>query len=122
MASGSGRLEAIEGLLDAAERAFANAAQEPYKPSAGSAASFLANVPATISLDRAYLAHLHGDAGGTAAFASRALMELGEGERLLESVARWILAVSNWLRGRLEEAECGLASSIPDGERPASPP
>jgi hypothetical protein len=50
-----GLLEAVEGPLDAAERAFAAAADEPYQPSVGKAASLSANIPATIALDRAFL-------------------------------------------------------------------
>ena len=42
----------------------------------------------------------------------RALAELGEGEWLLESVAQWNLAVAEWLRGRLAEAERAFVSSI----------
>jgi len=61
---------------------------------------------------RAYLAQLRGDAEGTAAFASRALAELGEGEWMLESTARWQLAVADWLRGRLAEAERAFMSVI----------
>jgi LuxR family maltose regulon positive regulatory protein len=48
----SGRVEAVEGPLDAAERALAGhagAADEPYQPSVGRAASLVANVPAVIS-------------------------------------------------------------------------
>ena len=45
--------------------------------------SLLANVPAAIALAAAILAQLHGDAEGTAAFASQALAELGEDEWLL---------------------------------------
>ena len=46
------------------------------------------NVPALIALRRGYLAQLRGDAEETAAFASRALAESGEGEWLLNSIAR----------------------------------
>jgi LuxR family transcriptional regulator, maltose regulon positive regulatory protein len=108
----SGRLEAVEGPLDAAERAFAEAADEPYEPSVGRAASLVANVPAAIALDCAYLAELRGDAEGTIAFAQRALAELDEGEWMQELVTRWHLGAAEWLRGRLAEAERAFASSI----------
>ena len=98
--------------LDAAERAFADAAGEPFEPSVGRAASLLANVPAAIALGRAYLAVLHGDAEGTAACASRALAALGEGEWALHSAGLWILAIAEWVRGRLEDAERGFAASV----------
>ncbi|HZD71125.1 MAG TPA: tetratricopeptide repeat protein [Actinomycetes bacterium] len=108
----SGRVEVIEGLLDAAERASTAAGDEPFEPSVGRGASMLANVPAAIALDRAYLAQLRGDAEGTAAFASRALAELGQGEWMLNAITQGILAVAQWLRGRLEEAERVLSSAI----------
>jgi len=98
--------------LDAAERAFTDATDEPFEPSAGKAASLLVNVSAAIPLGRASLAHLHGDADGTAAFASQALAKVGEGEWLLDSTARWLLAVAEWLRGRVADAERAFAASI----------
>ncbi|MGH3175176.1 MAG: hypothetical protein ACRDPF_15085, partial [Streptosporangiaceae bacterium] len=76
LAATSGRAEAVEPPLDAAERALAGAADavdEPFEPSAGRAASMLVNVPALIALHRCYLAQFRGDAEGTAAFASQAL-------------------------------------------------
>jgi LuxR family maltose regulon positive regulatory protein len=105
----------VEGAgppLAAAERAFTDATDEPFEPSAGKAASLLVNVSAAIPLGRASLAHLHGDADGTAAFASQALAKVGEGEWLLESTARWLLAVAEWLRGRVAEAERAFVASI----------
>jgi LuxR family transcriptional regulator, maltose regulon positive regulatory protein len=107
-----GDVEAAGVPLDAAERAFADAADEPFEPSVGRAASLLANVPAAIALGRAYLAVLHGDAEGTAASASRALAALGEGEWALHSAGLWILAIAEWVRGRLEDAERGFAASV----------
>jgi LuxR family maltose regulon positive regulatory protein len=106
----SGDLEAIEGPLEAAERRIADAADEPYEPSVGRAASMLANLPASIALQRAGLAQLRGDATQTMASAKRGLAALGEGEWMLESFARWYLAVAEWSAGRLVEAEAALAS------------
>jgi ATP/maltotriose-dependent transcriptional regulator MalT len=106
-----GDVEAAEAPLDAAERAFADAAGEPFEPSVGRAASVLANVPAAIAHDRAFLAYLRGDAEATAAFASQALTRLGEGEWMLDSWIRSMGALAAWLRGRLEDAERGFAAS-----------
>jgi LuxR family maltose regulon positive regulatory protein len=106
----------VEGAgppLDAAERALAEAADEPFEPSAGKVASLLVNVPAAIALGRAILAQLRGDAEGTAAAASQALAKIGEGEWLLDSMTRGFLARAEWLRGRLAEAERAFAASIP---------
>jgi LuxR family transcriptional regulator, maltose regulon positive regulatory protein len=104
--------DAIEPLLDGAERALAGAVDESYEPSVGNAASLLANVPAGIALQRAALAQLRGDADQTVVFARRALAELGEGQWMLESITSWYLAVAEWLRGRLAEAEDAFASNI----------
>jgi LuxR family transcriptional regulator, maltose regulon positive regulatory protein len=108
----SGQLEAIQGPLEAAERGVAEAAEEPFEPSVGRAASMMANLPAAIALQRAGLAHLHGDATQMIASANQALAALGEDEWMLESLTRWYLAVGEWLDGRLVEAEAALASSI----------
>jgi ATP/maltotriose-dependent transcriptional regulator MalT len=121
MALVGGDVEAIESSPDAAERAFAAAADEQYEPSVGRAASVLANVPAAIALNRAFLAHLRGDAEATAGFTARALDELREGEQMLKSVAQRELAVAEWLRGRLAAAERAFTSAIAElwaaGER-----
>jgi LuxR family maltose regulon positive regulatory protein len=108
----SGRVEAIEGPLGAAERGVGEAVDEPYEPSVGRGASMMANLPAAIALQHAGLANLRGDAGQMRAAARRALDELDEGEWMLESLARWYLAVAEWVAGRLVEAEAALASSI----------
>jgi LuxR family transcriptional regulator, maltose regulon positive regulatory protein len=108
----SGRLEAVDGLLDNAERAFADAADEPFEPSAGKAASALVNVPAAIALEHALLAYLRGDAEGTARFASQALAKLGEGEWMLDLWIRSMRALAELLRGRLAAAERAFAASI----------
>jgi LuxR family transcriptional regulator, maltose regulon positive regulatory protein len=112
LADASGRAEAVEGLLDDADRAPAGAADDPFEPSARRAASMLVNVPATIALHRCYLAQLRGEAEGTVALASRALAESGEGEGLLRSTDQGFLTVAEWLRVRLAEAERAFVSGI----------
>ena len=111
----SRRVEAADGLLDSAERALADAGgepDEPFEPSVGRAASLLANIPATIALERGLLAELRGDAEATIAFASQTQALLGEGEWMLASLARTHLAVAEWLRGRLPEAERAFAANV----------
>jgi LuxR family maltose regulon positive regulatory protein len=111
----SGRVDGVEGLLDAAEQALADTgdlADGPYEPSVGRAASLLANVPATIALDRTYLAELRGDAEGAIALAERARGEIGQDEWMLASHAGGYLGVAEWLRGRLGEAERLLSTTI----------
>ncbi len=111
LALAGGDIEGAGPLLDAAERAVTDAADEPFEPSAGKAASLLVNVSAGIALGRASLAHLRGDADGTAAFASQVLAKTGEGESMLDSTSTWLLAVAEWLRGQVA-AERALAASI----------
>jgi len=112
LAAAAGRVDAVERLVEAAERAQAGAAEEPFDPPAGRAGSLLVNIPALIAVHRSLLAMLRGDAEATTAFASRALAELGEGERLLEYVARFNLGIADWLRGRLADAERVFVPSI----------
>ena len=112
LAATAGQPDAAESLLEAAERAPADAAAEPFEPTAGRARSWLVNIPASNALCRSYLAYLRGDAEATAVFAARALAVLGDGERLLESVAQWNLAAAEWLRGRLAEAERAFSASM----------
>ena len=118
MAGTSGRMAAVAPLLDAAEHASPLTAEEPFEPTAGRAASMLVNVPALIALHRCQLAELRGDADAAAALASAALAESSEEERLLTSSAQGHLAMAEWLRGRLREAE-GRFESIVAGRRAA---
>ena len=115
-----GDVEAAGPPLNAAERAFTSAADEPFESTVGME-SWLLNVPATVTTQRAYLAALRGDAEGAASFASRALLEIGDDEWMVASIARWNLALAEWLRGRLAEAERALLSTISEwravGER-----
>jgi LuxR family maltose regulon positive regulatory protein len=112
LASHSGQLETVPPLLDAAEQAYPGTAEEPFEPTAGQAGSMLVNVPALIAIQRGFLAQLRGDAEDTAAFAARALDESREGEWRLSSTARGFLAMAEWLRGQLTEAERVFGSSI----------
>jgi LuxR family transcriptional regulator, maltose regulon positive regulatory protein len=115
LAATLGRAEAMVLAADVVERALAgapSAADEPFEPSAGPAASMLVNIPVMMALHRSFLAQLRGDAEGTAAFASQAIAELGDGERLLSSMAQGLLGAAEWLRGRLAAAEQAFTSSI----------
>jgi LuxR family maltose regulon positive regulatory protein len=122
MALVDGDVDAARPPLDAAERAPAGAADELFEPSSGRAASVLANVPAAIALDHAFLAYLRGDAEATAGFGSQALAELGEGEWMLDLWIQSMQALAEWLRGRPADAERGFAAVVAGwraaGERP----
>ena len=106
------QVEALEALLDDAERAFAVSGDEPYEDSAGRPVSVLANVPAGIAFLRASLARLRGDAALAAGYNRQALAQLGEDDWLMRSFVRWNQAVADWLDGRLGPAERGLAEVL----------
>jgi LuxR family transcriptional regulator, maltose regulon positive regulatory protein len=104
--------EALEALLDDAERAFAVSGDEPYEDPAGRPASALANVPAGIAFLRAVLARLRGDAALAAGYNRQALAQLGEDDWLMRSFVGWNRAATDWLDGRLGPAERGLAEVL----------
>lgn len=107
----SGRLEGVEVMLDNAEH-FADAADEPFEPSVGMAASALANVRAAIAFYRSHLAELRGDAERAIAFGQEALVKLGSNESMLGSIGSAWLAIAHWLGGHLDNAERGLAEIV----------
>jgi LuxR family maltose regulon positive regulatory protein len=115
-----GRLAEAGQLVEAAEQAWASSAtssgasagEEPFEPTIGPAGSLLVNVPALLALTRGYLTQLHGDAGGTAEWGSRALAASEPDQWIVRSVAQGQLAVAGWLNGQLGEAERGFADSI----------
>jgi hypothetical protein len=82
------------------------------EPSVGRGASLLANIPAAIALERAYLAGLRGDAEHIDAFGQQALAHLTEDDRTLRSTVDWHLAVADWQRGRVVQAKHGLAGVV----------
>ncbi len=115
----SGQVEAIEPLMDDAERAFAAAGSQPPEPPVGgldagplAAAGPLANVPAGIAYLRAELARLRGDAARATEWDRQARAELGESDFYLRTLVGANLAAADWLRGQLGQAERGLAEAL----------
>ena len=106
------QLEALEALLDDAERAFAVRSDEPNEDPAGRPASVLANVPAGIAFLRGSLARLRGDAALAAGYNQRALAHLELEDWLLHNFVHWNQAGADWLSGRLGPAERGLAEVL----------
>src|SRR6266496_4186511 len=108
------QVEALEALLDDAERAFAVSGDDPYEPSLGppQGDSVLANVPAGIAFLRVSLARLRGDAARAAGYNRQALAHLGEDDWFMRSFVHWNRAVTDWLDGRLGPAERGLAEVL----------
>ena len=106
------QVEALEALLDDAERAFAVSGDEPYEASAGRPVSSLANIPAGIAFLRAVLARLRGDPALASDHNRQALAQLGEDDWLMRYLVRWNQAVADWLGGRPGPAERGLAEVL----------
>jgi LuxR family transcriptional regulator, maltose regulon positive regulatory protein len=106
------QVEALEALLDDAERARAGSGDEPYHDPAGRPASVLANVPAGIAFLRASLARLRGEAALATHFNRQALAVLGADDWLMRSFVRWNQAAADWLDGRLGPAERRLAEVL----------
>jgi ATP/maltotriose-dependent transcriptional regulator MalT len=104
--------EALEALLDDAERAFTVSGDEPYEASAGRPVSSLANVPAGIAFLRAVLARLRGDAALASDYNRQALAQLGEDDWLMRYLVRWNQAAADWLGGRPGPAERGLTEAL----------
>ena len=106
------QVEALEALLDDAERAFAVSGDEPYEASAGRPVSSLANVPAGIAFLRAVLARLRGDPALASDHNRQALAQLGEDDWLMCYLVRWNQAVADWLGGRPGPAERDLTEVL----------
>ena len=112
LAALAGRVDEASDLLDAAERGYPDAADDPHEQSVGRSTGPLANVPAVVAVNRAFIANLRGDPDSAADFATRVLAEIGEDEWMLESLARVHLAVAGWTRGNPRDAERAAASVI----------
>jgi LuxR family transcriptional regulator, maltose regulon positive regulatory protein len=108
----SGQVEAIEPLLDDAERALAAAGRQPPEPPVGPAGGVLANVPAGIAFLRAELARLRGDTARAADWDRQARAGLGESDFYLRTLVDANLAVTHWLRGQPGQAERSLAEAL----------
>ena len=116
------QVEALEALLDDAERAFAISGDRPYEPaqaafagrwwSAGPDVSVLTNVPAAIAFLRAALARMRGDTALTSNYNQQALGQLREDETLMRAFVHWNRAGADWLSGQLASAERGLADVL----------
>src|SRR5262249_5361761 len=87
-------------------------AEKPFEPSVGRGASLLANTPAAITVCQAWLAWLRGEAERTTFLAAQARGELDDGDWLLTSMCQLELALADRLRGRLDDAERGLAANL----------
>jgi LuxR family maltose regulon positive regulatory protein len=117
----TGHLQTAETLLDDAERALAIAPSEPYEPSIGKGISMLVNVPASIALVRASIVALRGDPERTIEFVHQAQAHLANDERGPRVSGRWNLALANWMRGHLAEAERAFTDIVAEGQEAREP-
>jgi LuxR family maltose regulon positive regulatory protein len=117
----AGHIDAVESLLDDAERGLSIASSTPYTPSIGPSMSMLANVPAGIALLRAGVAGSHGDATRTRTWAHAALALLAEHEQGPRVSVRWNRAIAAWIQGNVEEAERAFAALMADGRSANQP-
>jgi LuxR family transcriptional regulator, maltose regulon positive regulatory protein len=117
----TGHVDHVDPLIAAAERALEAGGDDSFEPSVGRSASLFANLPACIALVRAHLAHWRGDAAGMDTFTRQARAHLSEDDRALRLIADWDLAMADWVRGRLAEAEDRLVKVVAEqqaaGER-----
>ena len=120
----AGQAGEVERWLDVAEAAVAASeangpADTPEEQAAGWEAGWLpADVPGTLTVVRADLARLRGDADATIRLVRPVLNRLPAGEGGLGFNAQWNLARAFWLKGELGEAERALAE-LEAAARPA---
>ena len=115
-----GQLDAVERLLEHAERAFAVRA-EPQELEVPTDGGMVAEVPAAIALLRAELASARGDPERTAQFARSALAQLAEEERGPRLWARWLQLLADWMSGQMEKAESGFAQTLTEARAAPDP-
>jgi LuxR family transcriptional regulator, maltose regulon positive regulatory protein len=105
-----GEAEQIIGMADAAR----TDDRESHDPSVGREASLAANVAAAAALLRAEVALIRGDAGGERTAAAKAVARLTPEDRVLGTFPGYHFAMADWLDGRVQEAERGLAGVVAD--------
>jgi LuxR family transcriptional regulator, maltose regulon positive regulatory protein len=111
-ASLAGRLEEVEPLLEAAERAHAAGSGAPPATLAGATTSLTEDVPTMVAMLRANLARTYGDAGPATKLAERSAAGLAGDNEIAHAMIYWARAQADWLGGRLAQAERTLALVI----------
>ena len=112
MAVLSGRLDDVDALLAVVEQSISRAEGRPYLPSVGRRASIMTNLRACVALCRADLARARGDPAREVGFASAALAQASEADDLLRAMARYHLAETDWLAGKLVDAERAMSAVL----------
>jgi LuxR family maltose regulon positive regulatory protein len=111
----AGRLAEVERFLDLAE-AVSSGREDPYEPSVGRSASLIANAPAAIAFLRSELARLRGDPARLRTLAASVEAQLTPEDHMLRTLPRRQVALADWLEGRVQDAERGLAGSMAESE------
>jgi LuxR family maltose regulon positive regulatory protein len=118
----AGRLEELERLLAAAERANVDDAGEAEEPPAGASARLADDIPTAVAMLRAILARTYGDAEPATRFAKQALAGLTGNDPMARAEADWNLAQADWLGGRLAQAERTLTDVAAAYRAAGAPP
>jgi LuxR family transcriptional regulator, maltose regulon positive regulatory protein len=108
----AGRLQEVEPLLEAAERAHATGSGGSPATPAGAAASLADDVPTMVAMVRANLARTYGDAGPATRLAERSLAGVAGDNEMAHAMIYWAQAQADWLGGRLAQAERTLTLVI----------
>jgi len=110
----------VERLVDHAEQAF-DREREPQELEVPTAGGMVAEIPAAIAILRAELAGWRGDPDGLTRYATSALAQMAEEEFGPRFYARWLVTFADWIRGRSEDAERGLAAMLGEGRSAPDP-
>jgi LuxR family maltose regulon positive regulatory protein len=105
-------LDEVESLLAIVERAISRADDRVYLPSVGRRASIMTNLGACLALCRADLARARGDPRSEVEYAGAALAQADDADDVLRAMARYHLAETDWLAGKLFEAECAMSALL----------
>ena len=114
----TGRADALEDWVDAAEQALAaTSAGGPAKEESGHdresvRTAWQDNVPGVVAALRVDLARLRGDADRTVTLARRVLARVPAVDSMRQFLVAFNLARADWLRGDLDEAERALADLV----------
>ncbi len=108
----AGRLDAVEGHLDAAGRALAAGADDPDLAGEWAPTEDLRTAPAMIAVYRAALAQARGDVTATAGHAREALDLAGPEDHFVRAAGLGYLGLAGWARGDVAEALTTFDSAV----------
>ncbi len=106
-----GHLEAVDRLIDHAERGF-DQGQAPLDVEVPTDGGMVGEVPVALAILRAELASARGRPEPTNEYATSALAQMAEDERGPRLWGRWLQLLADWMGGRMERAESGFAQIL----------